>query len=1044
MLGKSKNALKHKAEPTPAELIPWLETVINQPVKKLQVKLRGNILHVLCESSAVLDREFILLRLVRSLLEEDNIKTQLAQDFPQVYQLYFYSRQPNQKQPDWSAPLYLNRLDRHLEQLVASSQDAQEIKETAAELTQGIGTLDDSASAIVLSNVSLARKGDPDAIARYLSETLSALDIGVDVQVRAMPGKARRSRSVQATRAENRPISVAPGSDLINRIWIFCQAHYSPDPELIAQPTAQRLRDLQLTQFHDAVIVIQVVGEEIPDWRLRVDLTPANEMLQEWARWGDGEAITRLLNQDLEPLSTKITTEIKGSTLHVVCHPLSNGSTDDIATEEIVATISTLLDQIGPQGLHRVLIYGPSSDGVNPDWLKQLDLPAAEHPALAASAKQLVRRGDLPALAYFLTRRLNPDLDRQLTSGGIRVQLLTKNKQLHVMTDGPVCPSRQAVAKPLINYLKKHRLFGINGIRIYGRRSGQKQPAWNYGFDFHAKRRLVPQATPEFSASDTYIEDLVAAPETNVLRPTLTRQDVVTRLQNIGHYTNDIVRQLLLYTQFFTTDDEAQLALTEPILPNFNLAHKRIATVWGLVGLLLTLQTDWVVGQVLNPKQRQAPVVEVVEPTARVEEEAPLSAFEEELAELNWGQSNEEEQFFGQEPLDGHTFSSSAIDDGDLIGSPSQAFVSTAALLANSPYPSFRSQQLDEKLALYDQRITEEGPPDVLILGSSRALRGIDPAALRQSLSAIGYEDVSIFNFGINGSTAQVVDLVVRQILMPYPPPKLILWADGARAFNSGRTDITYNAIAVSEGYQQLQEGTLFPESLTTNTPAPEVSPVWANVTQQINAYYRQLDRKMSRTVGQASATYENRERFKTLIKDGMVATLSPLTNTWSHTETASPDELATSTTETDLIDFDGFLSLSVRFNPATYYQNHARVPGAYDSDYQSFQLEGVQAIALQNLVDFTQAQQLPLVFINTPLTDEYLDPARKSAEQDFQRYMIELASKESGFFYRDLGQLWPGRYDYFSDPSHLNRYGAYQVSNRLAQDPMIPWPQLY
>jgi hypothetical protein len=30
---------------------------------------------------------------------------------------------------------------------------------------------------------------------------------------------------------------------------------------------------------------------------------------------------------------------------------------------------------------------------------------------------------------------------------------------------------------------------------------------------------------------------------------------------------------------------------------------------------------------------------------------------------------------------------------------------------------------------------------------------------------------------------------------------------------------------------------------------------------------------------------------------------------------------------------------------------------------------------------------------------------------------------------------------DYFSDPSHLNRYGAYTVSNQLAQDPMIPWP---
>uniref|UniRef100_A0ACD5GVQ6 Uncharacterized protein n=1 Tax=Desertifilum tharense IPPAS B-1220 TaxID=1781255 RepID=A0ACD5GVQ6_9CYAN len=37
----------------------------------------------------------------------------------------------------------------------------------------------------------------------------------------------------------------------------------------------------------------------------------------------------------------------------------------------------------------------------------------------------------------------------------------------------------------------------------------------------------------------------------------------------------------------------------------------------------------------------------------------------------------------------------------------------------------------------------------------------------------------------------------------------MILWADGARAFNSGRGDATYNAIATSAGYQSLMAGTL-------------------------------------------------------------------------------------------------------------------------------------------------------------------------------------------------------------------------------------------
>ncbi|NJO53099.1 MAG: hypothetical protein HC840_31050 [Leptolyngbyaceae cyanobacterium RM2_2_4] len=53
---------------------------------------------------------------------------------------------------------------------------------------------------------------------------------------------------------------------------------------------------------------------------------------------------------------------------------------------------------------------------------------------------------------------------------------------------------------------------------------------------------------------------------------------------------------------------------------------------------------------------------------------------------------------------------------------------------------------------------------------------------------------------------------------------------------------------------------------------------------------------------------------------------------------------------------------------------------------------------------------------------------------------MLELSVSQPGFIFKDLGQLWLDQHDYFSDPSHLNRYGAYEISNRLAQDPLIPW----
>ncbi|MEL7228257.1 MAG: DUF1574 domain-containing protein, partial [Cyanobacteria bacterium J06576_12] len=136
------------------------------------------------------------------------------------------------------------------------------------------------------------------------------------------------------------------------------------------------------------------------------------------------------------------------------------------------------------------------------------------------------------------------------------------------------------------------------------------------------------------------------------------------------------------------------------------------------------------------------------------------------------------------------------------------------------------------------------------------------------------------------------------------------------------------------------------------------------------------------------------------------------------------------------------FLALSTRFNPATYYQDHPRVAGAYDGDYKAFRMEGEQADALRGILRFATEKEMPIVFVNTPLTDEYLDGHRSRAETLFQRYMLQTAERYSEFTYRDLGRLWPQRYDYFSDPSHLNRYGAYQVSQRLSQDPLIGWPQ--
>ncbi|TAE51145.1 MAG: hypothetical protein EAZ88_18855, partial [Oscillatoriales cyanobacterium] len=142
-----------------------------------------------------------------------------------------------------------------------------------------------------------------------------------------------------------------------------------------------------------------------------------------------------------------------------------------------------------------------------------------------------------------------------------------------------------------------------------------------------------------------------------------------------------------------------------------------------------------------------------------------------------------------------------------------------------------------------------------------------------------------------------------------------------------------------------------------------------------------------------------------------------------------------------DAIDSNGFMSMSGSYNPDTYYRQRPYVSGKYDRDYEDFNLSGKQATAFNSVVAFTKTRKIPLIFVNLPLTDDYLDPTRRWAEQQFRQRMQQL-SRQKGFAFRDLSQRWPNRNDYFLDPSHLNRFGAIAVSRILASDTSIIWPQ--
>jgi len=1007
-------------------LAEWVERAIALPQVTVSSRLRGNSLYLLIEAAETgsEDIERAIQHLYQALTQTSMPGLAATQIAP-IHRLVLYRRLAGQTKPTWVKTL----------ELVAG--DAVETRQAEA--------VRSTPNAAALDLKALAQAGKTQAISRYLSQSLSPFNIAVRTRIVNSPGEP------------------------LKRLLVACEATYRPDPARWAEPIARKLRELGLKDFSDAVVLAQVRGEAQPEWVLRVDLTPPTALLREWVRWGDVQAITQLLNLILQPEALRVSGLLKEATLHLTCYGGEPSAPDKSIA---IAAIAPLLTSLAPQGIHGVTVYGVSGDGSatlaanatpeTPAWVHWLALPGANQPERSIPPLDLAQKGDLAALTFLLTRLLNPDLDACLATGGIRVQVRQKEDLLHIMTDAPVCPSQSQVTNALARCIKPMKIEGVAGIRVYGRRAGQQRPLWRDGRDFDLRQRRVPEAVPEFAASAAYVSELLEPAGALVYQggaevahspcEATTNAKSSTSWCSLSAMFASFVPGLqrsLLRTQLFTV--AAASNVVPPAYPSKARQQTPITLLWVAAGILLVVQADWLAGRWLQTESATSSVTTSVSEPVASPNSQPLPNFTP-----------------GKQPVadplafDATGFTQQATPDyvREVSRSPGQLPASPLQPKARvtTDHPSFNSRQLDERFAIYRQYVQQHGTPDVLIVGSSRALRGIDPAALQKVLAQPGQPPLKIFNFGINGATAQVVDLLVRQMLPPDSLPRLIIWADGARAFNSGRHDITFNGIVASQGFQAFLVGNSpFPGDTTPRNNHPESAQATAASSMPLPGEdaYQRVNQQLNARLGQLSMVYPQRDRFKAQLR-AEIATHLPATRPSANDSATTLSDLSNSTSPAAAAgttmpvladgignsDYQGFLPLAIRFNPGTYYQKYSRVAGDYDSDYQNFRLEGVQAEALTNLALFAQNRQIALIFVNLPLTQDYLDPTRRRYEEQFQTQMQRWA-QQLRFVYRDLSQSFLTQTDYFSDPSHLNRYGGYAVSQRLAQDALIPWGQL-
>jgi hypothetical protein len=317
------------------------------------------------------------------------------------------------------------------------------------------------------------------------------------------------------------------------------------------------------------------------------------------------------------------------------------------------------------------------------------------------------------------------------------------------------------------------------------------------------------------------------------------------------------------------------------------------------------------------------------------------------------------------------------------------------------PFKSFGQAVLDRQLLRFLAYEAAWGSPDVLIVGSSRALQGVDPEPF--STAKLG-----AFNLGVNGATAQVVDGLLRQVLRPDQLPRSVVWADGLRAFNDSRRDRTYEQLIASPGYVAALAGQ------RPSLPIEAVQVTWGCEAP--------------------SRTQEGGlQEILSAVPTGLPAGL-PTGFTGLNPFAIAPAQAAQlpSILQGGSSVNRGFVAIADRFDPSRYYRRFPKVLGRYDSDYRDLKLDGVQGQALTQLAQHLRQQRVALTVINLPLSSSYLDPIRQEAETSFDQRMLQQAA-QSGFSFVN----WVADRDlttdrHFADPSHLNQAGAQAVSQRL------------
>ncbi len=133
---------------------------------------------------------------------------------------------------------------------------------------------------------------------------------------------------------------------------------------------------------------------------------------------------------------------------------------------------------------------------------------------------------------------------------------------------------------------------------------------------------------------------------------------------------------------------------------------------------------------------------------------------------------------------------------------------------------------------------------------------------------------------------------------------------------------------------------------------------------------------------------------------------------------------------------FLGFQPMNYSFGAISHTEREA-----YAQRIVAHHFEGSQALderllfSLLDIVDFCLSNDIEVVLISYPVSDEYLKQAECIISREEMVYSINNRLNENDVHYLDYSRLFSGSSKFFADSDHLNTMGARVLTCRLADD---------